>query len=409
MAETVLESPVARSAGAAGAFGRPYTVALVAAALYTVLLAWLWAHFGGNPHGFIHEGTVWRDHNLSGSRGYDGQFYYYIALHPLHALPQLDLPTIRLQRILFPLLITAVSLHQAALMPYVMLGLNALACVAGTLLLAVLLRRWGRSPWFALSYGLAAGIPVALTFDTAEPLTFALVLLGIAYWEPRWPAGRAAVSAAAGRRWDTLLGAAALAAALLTRELAVYFVAGYGAAAVLRRDGRGLLWAGLTLVPVTLWGAFLSLLLGKTSLGEVQPFEQIPFITYWTQGNLVDPTWRSAGYAAQYIVPAAVFGLLGLGFLLRPGVVWLRRRRWLAPAPLLIALLGNVHLVTFVPHLGYQHQVAVSRYALGLALAAVLWAGSAKPRWLLWLTPLVALGLLGYVYGLITMDPAYLW
>ena len=51
----------------------------------------------------------------------------------------------------------------------------------------------------------------------------------------------------------------------------------------------------------------------------------------------------------------------------------------------------------------------MSRYALGLALAAVLWAGSTRPRWLLWLTPLCAFSLLAYLYGLVTQDPAYLW
>ena len=111
----------------------------------------------------------------------------------------------------------------------------------------------------------------------------------------------------------------------------------------------------------------------------------------------------------KYIVPAFVFGVLGLVYLARPFVVWARTRAWIAPSALLFALLGNVHLMTFLPRLGYQHQVAVSRYALGLALAAVLWAGSTRPRWLLWLTPLCAFSLLAYLYGLVTQDPAYLW
>jgi hypothetical protein len=53
--------------------------------------------------------------------------------------------------------------------------------------------------------------------------------------------------------------------------------------------------------------------------------------------------------------------------------------------------------------------VASSRYLLGLALAAALWAGGARPRWLLWLTLLFALTFLAYVYGLVRQDPAYLW
>jgi hypothetical protein len=106
------------------------------------------------------------------------------------------------------------------------------------------------------------------------------------------------------------------------------------------------------------------------------------------------------GYAAQYIVPSAMFGALAL---------WSLLRTWRWPSPLLLAVLGNVHLITFLPHLGYQHQVASSRYLLGLALATVLWAGSAKSRWLLWLTLIFAMSFFAYFYGLIKQDPAYLW
>src|SRR5204863_8724266 len=94
------------------------------------------------------------------------------------------------------------------------------------------------------------------------------------------------------------------------------------------------------------------------------------------------------------------------------GIVRRSAFRVLHISPLLLAVLGNAHLLTFLPHNGYQHQVAVSRYMLGLALAAVLWAGSerqASRRWLLWLTPLFAISFLAYLYGLIRQDPAYLW
>ncbi|HUS16370.1 MAG TPA: hypothetical protein VM536_15335 [Chloroflexia bacterium] len=384
--------------------------------LYAGLLAWLWDHFHGDPLGFVHQGTVWLYPQRQGTNGYDGQFYFYIAQHPFHAVAFLDLPSIRLQRIFFPLLIDLVALGQRPLMPYAMLLINWLAVVCGTWLVARLLRRWGRSPWFALSYALAAGIPVALQFDTPEPLAFALVALGVTCWERgSSPAGEPPPDEALPDRRAPLrvslliVGTLAFAAALLTREHTIYFVAAYAAAALLRRDWRQLGAAVATLVPVTIWGAYLSATLGKSSLSQIPVLEYIPFVTYWVQGNLVDPTPRSAGYAAQYIVPAAVFGVLAIGTLAGIAVRGVRTRRWAAPAPLLLALLGNVHLLTFLPLQGYQHQVAASRYALGLALAAVLWAGSTRPRWLLWLTPLCAAGLLAYLYGLLTQDPAYLW
>ncbi len=404
----------------------PTAVAGVVGLLYLAFLAWLWGRFGGNVEAFIHQGTVWLDPDRQGTKGYDGQFYYYIAMHPLHATQFLDLPSIRLERIFYPLLIDLVALGQRPLMPYAMILINWLAVVGGTWGVARLLAGWGRNPWFALSYALVSGIPLALTFDTPEPLAFALVILAVTLWQQARP-GETDDTTAASENLHTVsrftfhvsrftfhvsplvLAALAFALALLTREHTAYFVLAYAGAAFLRRDWGGFSAALLAFVPVTLWGIALSVLLGKVSVAQVQPFETIPFITYWVQGNLVDPTPRSAGYALQYIVPTAVFGLLALGGLLRAPLVWLRRRAWLPPSALLLAVLGNTHLMTFLPRLGYQHQVAVSRYMLGLALAAVLWAGAGRPRRLLWLTPLFVLSLLAYAYGLLTHDPAYLW
>jgi hypothetical protein len=421
-------------------------VTVVVALLTLGLIGWLWGHYQGDPEGFIHQGTVWLDPvTRQGSNGYDGQFYYYIAKYPRNSVQFLDLPSIRLQRIFYPLLIFVGSLGIRALMPYTMIAINWLAVVAGTWGVARWLAIHRRSPWFALCYALSSGIPVALGFDTPEPLAFALVIGAVHLWHrarpaetdgdlrpdsalsgaiaPSYPAADAAPDTQHATRYTltfhvsrftfhvpTLaLAGGLLALALLTREHTIYFVLAFAGAALLRRDWRGLATAVLAFVPVTLWGLILSLTLGKSSVSQLPALESIPFITYWVQGNLVDPTPRSAGYALQYIIPTAVFGLIALGGLLAAPLRWLRSRQWNPPAALLLAVLGGCHLMAFVPKQGYQHQVAVSRYMLGLTLAAVLWAATTRPRWLLWLTPLFLLSLLAYAYGLITLDPAYLW
>ena len=401
----------------------PYLVAAVVALLYLALLAALWHRFGGDPLRFVHTGTVFTVHDPAGTRGYDGQFYYYTAVDPLHSAEHMDNATFRLSRIFFPLVIMAASLGQPGAVPYAMIAINWLAIVGGTLLVALLLARWGRSPWFALSYALAGGIPVALTFDTAEPLAFGLIAAGVAAWELRRPVNQAEVGIPspwlAFLPWPRLRGnpppppatetrpawryalpvaGLAFAAAILTRELAVYFVAGYGVISVWRRDWRGLLTVGLAFVPYLLWSAYLDVTLGAVGVAFAQPFEHIPFLAFWLQ--LGSPTVRSVAFAAQYMVPTVVFGVLAL---------WRLAAGWRTLSPLLVAVLGNVHLITFLPRTGYQHQVAPSRYVLGLALAAVLWAGSARPRWLLWLTLLFVAGFLAYLYGYVTRDPAYLW
>jgi hypothetical protein len=417
----------------------PYVVTLAVGIVYLGLLIWLWGHFNGDPLGFVHRGTVFSEGDPSGTRGYDGQFYYYTATDPWNAATYMDNPTFRLQRVFYPVVIIVVSLGQASLVPYAMIVVNYLAVLGGTLLVGLLLARWGRSPWFTLGYSLAGGIPVALTFDTAEPLTFALVALGIYLWDRADPwinrppvdsdeqAEPASLARVRGKSayWPLLIGGAlAFAAALLTRELALYFVVAYvlvgfyvigkdaiiemvrgGMSALVDGLKRGFskvgpapLLALLAFLPVLLWSAYLSITSHYLGVAFVQPFEYIPFLAYLLQ--LEHPNLRSVGYASQYIVPTAVFGVLA---------VWRTVATWRWPSPLAIAVLGNVHLMMFLPRLGYQHQVAASRYMLGLALAAVLWAGASRPRWLLWLTPLFILGLLVYLYGFVRQDPAYLW
>jgi len=95
-----------------------------------------------------------------------------------------------------------------------------------------------------------------------------------------------------------------------------------------------------------------------------------------------------------------IFGALGLAALARG-------RR--APDALLIGMLSNVFLMTFLHRGGYLRQVAPSRYMLGLALAATLWAGQARPRWVLWLTLIFTFSAVCFLYGLVKQDPAYLW
>src|SRR4051794_19622970 len=99
----------------------PYLVAIVIGAIYLGLLVWLMGHFNGDALGFVHRGTVFSEGNPAGTRGYDGQFYYYTAVDPWTASQHMDNAAFRLQRIFYPLIIMAVSLGQKDVLPYTMI------------------------------------------------------------------------------------------------------------------------------------------------------------------------------------------------------------------------------------------------------------------------------------------------
>ena len=111
--------------------------------------------------------------------GYDGQFYYFIALDPEKARYYVDNPAYRYERILYPLVARSLALGQPALIPYMLILANILAISGGTLLLAYWLRRRGVSPWLALIYGLFSGLLVAYQRDLTEPLGYGLVILAV--------------------------------------------------------------------------------------------------------------------------------------------------------------------------------------------------------------------------------------
>ncbi len=93
--------------------------------------------------------------------GYDGQYYFFLAVDPVHARDYMIGPDDEADRAgyvysrpLYPALARAGGLGSARRIPYAMLAINLLAVGAGTLAVALWLRRHSTSPWFGLLYGL---------------------------------------------------------------------------------------------------------------------------------------------------------------------------------------------------------------------------------------------------------------
>ena len=326
------------------------------------------------------------------TQGYDGQYYFFIAVDPAHGRDYMHVGTddqagFRYARIVYPLLARAAaggSVHRVA---WSLLAINLLAVLGGTAALAAWLVQRGRSPAFAALYGLWPGMVVSVFRDLAEPLAYGLVIAALVVWDVR----RTRRVAAAG---------ALLALSLLTRETAIAFALAGAVALVLhdRRWVRAAAFLAGAVLPMVVWR------LAVTAWLDVGTFEGtdgwkglLPFYgmrAWWPY----DPGhWL---IALTLTVPFALAGLGGL---------WLLWRRQGIPAA--TALVLNVALlVVFLPKHVEIDYAAAGRNALPALIAAIACvpvvrnravlaagAGLLSPLWFGLVCELLGLGVLNVV------------
>lgn len=216
--------------------------------------------------------------------GYDGQYYFALAADPRHAHDYMPATAGYVySRIGYPMVARALSLGSIRALPYVMLIVNVIAAAAGTLAVALWLRRRRAPVWPAVLFGLYPGLVFSVLRDLTEPLAFALVAFAVLAYDER-SARRLAASA-------ILFGAAAL-----TRETVVPFTVAAAAALAVsdaRRAGtwrspviwrRALSFAACGLAPLLLWRLFVVEFLHQPTQetggsGWAVPFHGI--LSYW--------------------------------------------------------------------------------------------------------------------------------
>ncbi len=121
---------------------------------------------------------------LNNSNGYDGQFYYRLALDPFTNKKTdfgitLDQPALRQQRVLFPLLSWAVSFGRGELVPFGMLLINIFA-LAGCIFFSIKLVRGLNQPlWCVLPLCLYPGLLISLTRNLTEIVALFLLCGGL--------------------------------------------------------------------------------------------------------------------------------------------------------------------------------------------------------------------------------------
>lgn len=338
---------------------RPWQVVLIACLGYLLVILISF----GNPLEFVRIG-----HNFDPTlfsrdpEGYDGQFAYYIARNPSNAAQFMagDVPAYRFQRILYPALAWIVSLGgQEALLPWALVGINLIALMIGVALLEKLLTEEKVSRWYALSYGLFAGVFVAVRLCTNEPLAYMLAIAAIL----------------AAKRENAIAFTLLMALAVLTKETTVFFAIAYGLYLLSQRRIRPAILMGIgVLLPFALWQVVLYSKFGMLGVGSggarATPFEIIPFM-----GVLRILNYGAATFAISLftLIPVLVSSIWALWQTGRD----LLARRWHLYTFLLFA---NALIMPFVPFSTYAEPLGIFRFMPGVVVGILLYAARRKIR-----------------------------
>jgi hypothetical protein len=140
---------------------------------------------GSGRTGFTHAkqlppGVMIGDPNAA---GYDGQFYYRLALDPFNwnktAFGITMDQSYRYTRIGYPVLAWLVSLGQHQLVPVALVAINLLGVAAMAFLGGMFARESGRHALWGLAFAAYFGLVISVGRDTAEPLAEACMLGGL--------------------------------------------------------------------------------------------------------------------------------------------------------------------------------------------------------------------------------------
>lgn len=182
---------------------------------------------------------------LRGSRGYDGQFFYYAARDPFicgEARRSMDVPAYRYGRILYPWLAALSALGDPALIFYTLVLVNLAGVLMGSYFVLRWLRDEGMNLWYGVIYGLLSGFILCLLRDLAGPVAMGFLVGGLYYFSSR----------------RLFTGSLFLGAALLTREVVLVVPAVFLMfSLVRRRSGKRILAIVLSFSPLIIWSGYV--------------------------------------------------------------------------------------------------------------------------------------------------------
>lgn len=167
----------------------PIVVVAITAVCYAIFLSIYIGKQDYDLTAFIDAGDFFTDpdavvvpiHVRENTTGYDGQFYFRLALSPFTTEVtelgvRLDNPPYRQQRILYPLLVNALAMRNATAVPVALLLVNYLALCAIGWLGALIAQGADRHAFWGTAFPFYAGFIITLARDLAEIVAMACLL-----------------------------------------------------------------------------------------------------------------------------------------------------------------------------------------------------------------------------------------
>ena len=330
---------------------RALPVVLAAAAFYAAFTLTALALHGWNPLWFVWIGERWANLVPGARSGYDGQFMYYFARDGWAALPHLDNPSYRLQRILYPALAWVLSAGDADALPWAMVATNAAAILVTTFLITRWLLSHGLSRWYGLVYPLFVGTLMSYSRDLTEPLACTFALGGTLCW--------------LGERRAAAVCLLALAA--LARETTILFAVGLALAELVRGRWARIALLAATALPLLAWQVYLRSVIGTVPLAVATHLLHLPGLS--TFSNLSLEPGRVSGLILLALPTLALAPLV---------VLWVVR----TPRDSIAWLVAVQYALVLMMPVGAQlHVLVVGRQSAALLIALLL-AFPRCPPWL---------------------------
>jgi len=173
-----------------------WIAAAIALLLGSAFVAVRLESFDGDASSFVVAGDRFSDRALApaglrvleNSMGYDGVYFYRLALAPFSDQATafgitLDSPAYRQQRILYPLIAWGLSGGKPSRVPAALIGINLFGLAVIAVLGAMLARRAGRHPLLGLALAFYPGFVFSLARDLSEITATAFVLGGLVLWQ----------------------------------------------------------------------------------------------------------------------------------------------------------------------------------------------------------------------------------